>query len=755
MTKYTEAGIRFKIVDEASPVLEVISKKAKDTFNKIVDESVKAGGKLNQINKRIDSEILRETSNISKITSEIDKKIGLLQREKDSIIREINNVREKNIREVDKSFEERASKVPAYRREEYRKSFASERAGTLDQVNLAAKEDIKATGISYAERIRALRDEKTRGDKMVQAMERLASVSKEKARTELEEDPNRVRAELSGKKPQDLLKLEAEEKRAKLLQMGMLPSEQQGLGKGLLKYLAGGALAGLAISQVQGGFATMYGAGRAPGLTMEEMAIQQERARGQLKSEAIGGVGTALMGAGGLAMMTGNPIGWGVGGALTLTGIVANLYSSKTKVDAEQEANFKEAARNKREEFYQARGFYRGVTGGYMSGGIGGRNDIGFNITKKNIEAVLGENIVITPPPSANADGQRSNTPGSVAKVSIGSNLPQMIESSNRTVAGFERIGMEGKDVYQLGAQTARAYLENRNNVQRAYDVAIQAKAFGLDTGQVLGMAGSRKLFTGDTTASSMINTLQNAGATNANMPSMMNMFQQLTQTLGQSIEKMSVALPASIISVFGGGKGSWNVNDPRFMGNISKIQQGLVSPQNDYQKALSFMSLSQNAPGSSFWELTKMQEQGLGTPKALSSLMDVYKKSYGTGDMYKMAVKQRFGLSADVTDSFLQSIEEGKIDTAFGMIKEGGSKATAGQIGVAEEITSKTQQEKAALSNIMLSGSEEALEQAKELWSKTFKLLNEETYDYVLAYHKNVSDIYTKLKTTLPPNKS
>ena len=102
MTKYTEAGIRLRLIDESSKPLDDINKKVKDTFNRIIDESVKAGGKISQINRKIDSEILRETNNFSKTVTDIDKKIKELQSEKDKTIREINAIREKNIKEVER-----------------------------------------------------------------------------------------------------------------------------------------------------------------------------------------------------------------------------------------------------------------------------------------------------------------------------------------------------------------------------------------------------------------------------------------------------------------------------------------------------------------------------------------------------------------------------------------------------------------------------------------------------------------------------
>ena len=281
----------------------------------------------------------------------------------------------------------------------------------------------------------------------------------------------------------------------------------------------------------------------------------------------------------------------------------------------------------------------------------------------------------------------------------IGASVPTAA-SSNKGIRDFENIGLQGSQIYQLAGQTVRAYLEsNGDDRQRTYDVAVQSKAMGLDQSQVLGMASLRKMFTGDQTSASMINTLRNAGATNPNMSNMMNMYQQLTQTLGQSINKMSVALPASIIRTFGRGEGAWNVNDPRLMGNIQKIQQGLTTPQNDWQKAISFMSLSQYTPGASFWDLTKSQEKGLGTPDALKNLLGTYKQVYGKGDLYKLAIKQRFGFDADTTDTFLQSIESGKIDTAMKMVGAGGKTASAADIAAAEGITSQTEKEKSRFS--------------------------------------------------------
>ena len=56
-----------------------------------------------------------------------------------------------------------------------------------------------------------------------------------------------------------------------------------------------------------------------------------------------------------------------------------------------------------------------------------------------------------------------------------------------------------------------------------------------------------------------------------------------------------------------------------------------------------------------------------------------------------------------------------------------------------------KQKKKKAGLANLATQGSKEALEQANEIWKQTFKLLNEEGYNYITQYFQNVNDMFSK----------
>ena len=62
---------------------------------------------------------------------------------------------------------------------------------TIEQIDIATKHDLKSQNLSYTEQARALREERQRGERMVQAMEGFSRTTRDKATREFTEDPKK------------------------------------------------------------------------------------------------------------------------------------------------------------------------------------------------------------------------------------------------------------------------------------------------------------------------------------------------------------------------------------------------------------------------------------------------------------------------------------------------------------------------------------------------------------------------------------
>lgn len=97
---------------------------------------------------------------------------------------------------------------------------------------------------------------------------------------------------------------------------------------------------------------------------------------------------------------------------------------------------------------------------------------------------------------------------------------------------------------------------------------------------------------------------------------------------------------------------GMFGVGDPRSLGNIMNIDQGLTSPGTPFGQAMTYSVLRRLNPNADVWQLRKMQEKGLQTPGFLSTMLDQF-SSFGVSDsLQKMMIADRFNLKGDAVDT-------------------------------------------------------------------------------------------------------
>lgn len=693
----TEAKVVIGAVDNLTPQMKSMRESVKGLYSEIVDRESSAGGKIDQVNRRINKSVEDLKKGFQREVSEISKLLKQTERDFEDLQKKINS-----------TYDKKAKSISEYNRSG-QKEIEQQRKAELKDLSRYRNESIGSL----------------RGDKSA-----------------------------TESKLQELNNIDAEERRKRLLQAQVTGSDRS---RGIIGLLFGAGTAAMIGRQVISSFGTIYGAGRTPGITAEEMAIQQRRAASGVATGIGGAIGTGAMGIGGYLMATG--AGAPLGAAIAGTGLVVALASKYFEANAEKDANFREYAIKQREEFLESRGAYQGSTSAGLYRGAGRTGETGF--VKKNLlpytTAAQNDEVILKKPPSADAgsDTQISATGQAADPEKISNAMDNFLGSLDR----FSDLGINGAEYYQRASRVARGFMSGRNIEQRTYDIAALQKGLNLDERQLLGLGQTSQLFGNYSNGirknigpAGIVNTVLGVGGVGKeNLPSAINTFSAIAQKMSEAIENVPVSLSATLMNTFGKGSGSWNINDPRFLSNINQLQQGLSKPQNDYQKAISFMSLSQSAPGASFWELTKMQEGGLATASALPNLLKTYSKIYGKGDMYKMAVKNRFGFTSEKTDEFLDMVKKGvDVEGAYKKVMTGEDRVSEKVAGQAAAYTSQTKKEQATLSNISLAGSEAAVKQANIIWTKTMDNLFKNFEASTAIYSSKVSDGFMRMDKQL-----
>lgn len=149
----------------------------------------------------------------------------------------------------------------------------------------------------------------------------------------------------------------------------------------------------------------------------------------------------------------------------------------------------------------------------------------------------------------------------------------------------------------------------------------------------------------------------------NVRIEELLNTQNKLVEDQSTRLEKVSPETMATVMAEFGKLGGSFE--DARAGGRISSINQGLMNPQGDYQQAMSYSVLASLKPGGSLLDMMKMQEGGVGQEGYMKGMMEMLKGQYGTGDLFTIALKNKFNLSAEQAETLATGYKEGKTDFA------------------------------------------------------------------------------------------
>lgn len=226
-------------------------------------------------------------------------------------------------------------------------------------------------------------------------------------------------------------------------------------------------------------------------------------------------------------------------------------------------------------------------------------------------------------------------------------------------------FGMTWEDVapIQIGLAKARGSL---TNIQEETLGALHlTKGLGIDMGEISKSASTyRYQDTKKTVAENVgvmlsVMGIDRSKEGNQRVGELLAIQNRLIEDQAKRREVISPETTATVMASFQQFGGSFR--DARMGERITSINQALTSPQGDYQQAMSFATLAQLKPGGSFLDMMKMQEKGIEQEGYMQKMMETLSGQYGTGDLFTIALKNRFNLSAEQAETLATGWREGK----------------------------------------------------------------------------------------------
>lgn len=237
------------------------------------------------------------------------------------------------------------------------------------------------------------------------------------------------------------------------------------------------------------------------------------------------------------------------------------------------------------------------------------------------------------------------------------------------TAAGLGRENL-GLDVIQQTELAARVLsLTGRQGgiAERTYDFQALQTAFGFDEGLVARRFALERV--GQTNTTLEIARILQAAEQLGFFPStisgvtkdqttFIDLIRSQTALIEQFSQVATVADPNQALRTileFNRVGGMFGTADPRSMGLISSINQGLATPQNDFMQAANFQVLRRLSPGAGLFDLLRMQQQGLQTPGFLRGVIGDITQMGGGEDFQRLMLAQRLpGVPLDaISDLF------------------------------------------------------------------------------------------------------
>ncbi|MBC7948983.1 MAG: hypothetical protein H7Y42_13950 [Chitinophagaceae bacterium] len=235
------------------------------------------------------------------------------------------------------------------------------------------------------------------------------------------------------------------------------------------------------------------------------------------------------------------------------------------------------------------------------------------------------------------------------------------------TSTDMNRVGVSATSF--LGARTdyvrRRGYSSESNETAR--DAIYAEKGFGVDQGtsstlvelQRSSRENNRDLagLIGAVIERGQGNIFK--GGDNTFLNEFLGKFATLQKELLKSQSSVPTGTTMDILSRFNKLGGEFDMRDPRSMGNINAIQQGLANPSSDNMKAMAYRILSQQNPNMGIFDLNEEMSKGLGSPGYLKGVLSMVSQIGGNDQTQMMNLGGAFkGLSPSAVRRLFQNKE-------------------------------------------------------------------------------------------------
>lgn len=232
-----------------------------------------------------------------------------------------------------------------------------------------------------------------------------------------------------------------------------------------------------------------------------------------------------------------------------------------------------------------------------------------------------------------------------------------------------ERIGMTDIELAKLTKSFVTITGDVVNGVQRSLRVGQYEKAFGVDKGLMLGMAGTERMTTGkyENDFARLLKSLDSSGTIDikgrnfALLSEKISQYIQLTTLQGRRLDRPSGAMTAGLMGAFGMVGGSFA--DQRQAETIGKLDQSIANPNNDFKKAFTMEAMANNLKqqglGTSYVNIMEQMEKGVFGKGNLQSVFDlIEKQTPGVNtESGRIALKDYTGLSWSQTGKLVETL--------------------------------------------------------------------------------------------------
>jgi len=267
--------------------------------------------------------------------------------------------------------------------------------------------------------------------------------------------------------------------------------------------------------------------------------------------------------------------------------------------------------------------------------------------------------------------------------------------SSNLSGMGFDDIA-----VANTMAQTSLAAGMTRGASRNTLATLGLNRGFGIDQGTSLAALSAAR-FGGGNGTNNMMKILGISIGEGLDRTKFGDAIKAQTQLLQHFSSTSNVVNPNDAnrtLFEFNRMGGMFRLGDPRSMGNILGVNEGLSNPGSAFGQAQNYSVLRRLNPNASLFDLKKMEEQGLQTPGFLQGVMDQIGGTGVSTDLQKFMLKGRFNnLSYEAIDTLFNG--KGNIDSMTAKELSRSSSLSSVQ-GQAEELTSRYTKMNAEVTN-------------------------------------------------------